>query len=154
MRLSENLSAAAILCGHRADSREEVLDRLVTAAAAAYGWDDGPTLSQMVREREAKMSTVIGMGIAVPHSRLERLDRVHVAVACLPSGVEFNSGDRKPVRLVVLLVSPLAAAGLHVQALAMVGRITESLVEGLVGAATPAAFLDVLTAWESRIDKK
>jgi len=154
MRLSESLSPAAILCGCQISSRDEILEKLVMAAAEAYGWDDGPAIAAMVRDREAKMSTAIGLGIAVPHSRLERLERIHVAIACVPEGVDFRAPDRKPVKLVLLLVSPVSAAGLHVQALAMVSRIGQAVVDRLVGAGDPSELLTILGEWEAALAKK
>ncbi|MEK7391645.1 MAG: PTS sugar transporter subunit IIA [Fibrobacterota bacterium] len=154
MRLSECLSPAAILCGCQIPSKEGVLEGLTKIAAEAYGWDDCGAMAAMVREREAKMSTGIGMGIAIPHCRSERLDRVYLALASVPAGVEFGAPDKKPVRLVFLLVSPLSAPGLHVQALAMVSRIGQPMVDRLVAASTPTDLLAALSEWEAQLSKK
>lgn len=149
LRLSETLAPGAILCGCRIPSRDELLDQLVAAAAREYGWTDGPEVARRVREREAKMPTTIGLGIAVPHARMEDRERIQVAVACLPAGLDFGASDRKPVRLALLLVSPLSTPGIHVQALASVSRLSQSLVDGLVGSSGPDEFLAALAGWEA-----
>ena len=149
LRLSEVLPPRAILCGCRIPTREALLDELVGAAARAHDWTDGEEIARLVREREAKMTTAIGQGIAVPHARREDRERIAAAVACLPGGIDFQAPDRKPVRLVFLLVSPLAAPGLHVQALAAVSRIPPQVVERLVGAPSPEAFREALVGWEA-----
>jgi len=154
MRLSEHLSRDAILCACQNLSRDEILEQLVRTAARAYGWDDGAAIAAMVREREAKMSTAIGMGIAIPHSRLDRLDRVCLALASVPAGVDFRAPDRKPVRLVVLLVSPVSAPGHHVQALAMVSRIGLAVVDRLVASSTPDELMAAVVEWEAQLPKK
>jgi mannitol/fructose-specific phosphotransferase system IIA component (Ntr-type) len=148
-RLSENLAPEAILCGCKIASRDELLTEIVRTAGAVHGWNDADEIVARVVAREAQMSTAIGQGIAVPHARLEWLDRIQVAVACLPDGLDFRAPDRKPVRLVLLLVSPISAPAIHVQALAAVSRIKMPFVERLVGSSTPAEFLHALAEWET-----
>ena len=152
-RLSENLAPGAILCGCRISSRDELLAEIVRTAGAVHGWNDADEIVARVVAREAQMSTAIGQSIAIPHARLERLDRIQVAVACLPAGVDFKAPDRKPVRLVLLLVSPVSAPAIHVQALAAVSRIKLPFVEKLVGSPAPADFLRALAEWEASQEK-
>ncbi len=149
LRLSEILAPEAIFCGCRISSREALLDELVGVAARAYDWTDGEEIVRLVREREAKLTTAIGQGIAVPHARRENRERIEIAAACLPQGVDCHAPDRKPVRLVFLLVSPLAAPGLHVQALAAISRIPPQVVDCLVEASSSEAFQEALVAWEA-----
>lgn len=146
--LSEILVPHAILCECRISSRDEVLREMVRVAAAAWDWTNAEELAASVIDRERKMSTGIGIGVAVPHARMDTVDRVHVVAACLPAGVDFHSSDHKPVRLALLLVSPIAAAGLHVQALAAVSRISPALVDRLVASATPGEFMLAVSEWE------
>lgn len=152
-KLSENLAPEAILCGCRISSRDELLAEIVRTAGKVHGWNDADEIVARVIAREAQMSTAIGQAIAIPHARLERLDQIQVAVACLPGGVDFRSPDRKPVRLVLLLVSPISAPVIHVQALAAVSRIKLPFVERLVASPTPAEFLRALAEWEASQEK-
>ena len=152
-RLSENLSPETVLCGCRIPSRDELLTEIVRMAGKVHGWDDAGEIVARVVAREAQMSTAIGQGIAIPHARLERLDRIQVAAACVPGGVDFRAPDRKPVRLVLLLVSPICAPAIHVQALAAVSRIKLPFVERLVGSPTPAEFVSALAEWEASQEK-
>jgi mannitol/fructose-specific phosphotransferase system IIA component (Ntr-type) len=149
LHLSEVLAPAAILCGCRFPTRDDLLEGLVALAAREYGWTDGADVARRVREREAKMSTSIGLGIAVPHARMEDRERIQVAAACVPAGLDFQASDRKPVRLVLLLVSPVSAPGIHVQALAAASRLAPRQVEQLVCSSTPQDFLEVLKGWEA-----
>ena len=148
LRISEIIAPEAILCGCRIHSRDELLGEMVRVAAKVHSWTNAEELTAMVIDRECKMSTGIGIGIAVPHARLETVDRIHVAVACVPAGVDFRSPDRNPVRLALLLVSPVAAACVHVKALAAVSRIAQTTVDRLVVSATPEDFLETLRGWE------
>lgn len=151
LHLSEILAPGAILCGCRFLSHDDLFENLVGVAAQEYGWTDGAEVARRIREREAKMSTSIGIGIAVPHARMEDRERIQVAAACIPAGLDFRASDHKPVRLVLLLVSPVSAPGIHVQALASVSRIPSQLVEQLVNSTTSEVFLDILREWESTL---
>lgn len=151
--LSQILAPGAILCGCQFLSQDDLLQELVGAAAREYGWTDGEEVARRVREREAKMSTSIGLGIAVPHARMEERAVIQAAVACLPGGLDFRSPDGKPVRLVLLLVSPVSTPGIHVQALAAVSRISPQLVERLVRSSAPDEFLRILGEWESTLPR-
>jgi len=151
LRLSEILAPGAILCGCQNMSRDDLLEGLVAAASREYGWADGAEVARRILEREAKMPTSIGLGVAVPHARMEDRSHIQVAAACVPAGLDFRASDHKPVRLVLLLVSPAAAPGIHVQALASVSRITSPLVDQLVRSRTSEEFLMALRAWESNL---
>lgn len=75
-----------------------------------------------LNEREKLGSTGLGAGIAVPHGRVEGLDRVHGAFARLASPVDFEAVDGQPVDLVFMLLSPPDAGVEHLKALAAASR--------------------------------
>jgi mannitol/fructose-specific phosphotransferase system IIA component (Ntr-type) len=41
----------------------------------------------------------------------------------VPEGMDFESVDGKPVKIIILLVSPLDKTGPHIQALASISRL-------------------------------
>ena len=51
------------------------------------------------------MSTGIGFGIAVPHAKIDGVHQLSFAVGVSPSGIEFDSMDGKPVRLMILVAA-------------------------------------------------
>lgn len=73
-------------------------------------------------ERERLGSTGVGNGVALPHARIDGIDRVMAAFARLTEPMEFDSVDGRPVDLVAFLVAPADAAGAHLRALARVSR--------------------------------
>lgn len=76
-----------------------------------------------VMERERLGSTGVGHGVAIPHARLEGLDRVRAVFARLDVPLEYEAIDDRPVDLVVLLLAPANAGGDHLKALAQVSRL-------------------------------
>jgi PTS system nitrogen regulatory IIA component len=73
-------------------------------------------------ERERQGSTAMGRGVAIPHCKLQQVERVVVAVAVLPRGLDADSPDQEPVRLIFLVVSPEASPAAHLQSLAAISR--------------------------------
>ena len=73
-------------------------------------------------ERERLGSTGVGSGVALPHARIDGLDRVYSVMARLEGPMDYEAVDEVPVDLVVLLVAPSDAGGAHLRALAQFSR--------------------------------
>lgn len=73
-------------------------------------------------ERERLGSTGVGNGVALPHARVEGLDRVVAGFARLSEPMDFDSVDGRSVDLVAFLLAPADAAGAHLRALARISR--------------------------------
>lgn len=56
--------------------------------------------------REELGSTGIGQGIAIPHARSEKIEKLVIAVGLLRNKVDFNSPDGEKVKLIVLVGAP------------------------------------------------
>lgn len=73
-------------------------------------------------ERERLGSTGVGTGVALPHARIEGIEKVYVAFARLETPLDYDAIDERPVDLVALLIAPENAGGAHLRALAKVSR--------------------------------
>ena len=122
----------------KARDKEEVIARLVDLLADAGEIADRRAVLDAVLERERKMSTGMQHGIAIPHGKTDTLERIVAAVGIHRKGVEFQSLDGKPARIVIVTVSPQGASGPHVRFLAEVSRL-------LTNARTRAALLKAKT---------
>jgi len=105
-----------------------------------------------VLEREQVLSTGIGHGIAIPHAKSPLVSELMLVSGSSPVGVPFDALDGEPVRLFFLLIGPDDAAGQHVKALSRIARLVrrESVRDGLLSAATPPAFHQILVDAEER----
>lgn len=56
--------------------------------------------------REELGSTGIGQGIAIPHARSEKIEKIVVAVGLLENRIDFNSPDGEDVKLIILVGAP------------------------------------------------
>jgi nitrogen PTS system EIIA component len=84
---------------------------------------DPKSLVKALLDREKILSTGIGLGIAVPHARLETIDRIVMAVGRQMAGIPFDSIDGKPVYLVFVIVGPDAAQRNYLKLLARIVQV-------------------------------
>jgi PTS system nitrogen regulatory IIA component len=122
MRLSEILRPECIISNLKAHDKKGALEELSEVIT-----DQEPSLNkgyllQVLLERERLGSTGIGEGIALPHGKVNRLDRLLVSFGRSLEGLGFDSIDDQPVYLFFLLVAPENSAGAHLQALAKISR--------------------------------
>ena len=83
---------------------------------------DPDRMYQRLVEREELGSTAIGRGVAIPHCKMDNLDRVLVAIGRSPEGVEYESEDGRPVQLFFLVVSPTDQPAAHLRSLAAISK--------------------------------
>ena len=122
MALSDLLSADSILGSLSATNRKQALQIMSEAAAAKLDIDSRLIFDAMM-ERERLGSTGGGDGVAIPHARLEGLDRVFGLFARLKTPIDFDAIDGRPVDLIFLLLAPEASSAEHLKALARISRI-------------------------------
>jgi PTS system nitrogen regulatory IIA component len=122
MRFTEHLPEGGIIPALWARDRHGVLHELAQTLSA-HAHAPVRHIEERLAVRERICSTAIGEGVAIPHCRVERLKRTTVCVAVHPAGVDFGARDGRPVRLLVTLVSPEKAAGLHLGLLTRIAAL-------------------------------
>lgn len=119
--MKDLLEPSAVVAHMDAGTKKDVLQALAAHAATLIG-KDPHLVFDVLWEREKLGTTGVGLGIAIPHGRLEGLDKVQGFFGRLASPVAFESVDAQPVDLVFLLLAPAAAGADHLHALATVSR--------------------------------
>jgi len=118
--------ADSVLCDLHVSSKKQLFQELATAMLGSEALKDASLDSRDIiaaaMERERLGSTGVGTGVALPHARLEGIDRVYVAFARLESPLDYDAIDERPVDLVAMLIAPEDAGGAHLRALAKVSR--------------------------------
>ncbi|HDS03471.1 MAG TPA: PTS sugar transporter subunit IIA [Firmicutes bacterium] len=90
---------------------------------AGYRKKDAAILLQAVREREKKLSTGIGLGIAVPHGRIPQWGKTTLSVLLLKEPLEYEALDGEPVRLILLFISDKDKPCEHINVLSRISYI-------------------------------
>lgn len=128
MELADLISSEAILASVKASGRKQALQEIGHRAADVYGLNCGAVIDGLL-SREKLGSTAMGSGVAIPHARLESLDRIVGLFARFDKPIDFEAADGQGVDLMFALLAPEAAGADHLRALAKVSRLMRD--EGL-----------------------
>ena len=90
----------------------------------ARGWSDAQHHQFLLAlyDRERLTPTAIGKGLAVPHARVDHLTSCCVALAVIPSGVDWEARDGQPVRIAVGIAAREQQRTEHLHLLALVAK--------------------------------
>ena len=121
MELSKLLIPGAVRVVGHMTSKKRLFQDIGDAVASAYGLNASAAIDGL-QERESLGPTGVGHGIALPHARLEDLDRIVGIFLRLEKPLDYDSVDRQPVDLVFALFAPKDSGVDHLKALALVSR--------------------------------
>lgn len=152
MRIQDILPKNAIIGNLEAPNKIELLTQMAKYLTSLYDLKDPALIVQKILDREAEMSTGIGFGIAIPHARIEGIDRVFMIAARTVKGIEFDAIDEQPVHLIFMMLSPSNASTQYTQILSSLSRIMsyEEIRKDLVETDDPEKFLSVITHGEDK----
>lgn len=122
MALTDLVVPQAVVPSLRANNKKQALQELAARAAVICSRNEREVL-EVLMQRERLGSTGIGNGIAIPHGKLPRLDRLFGVFARLERPIDFEALDGQPVDLVFLLLAPEGAGADHLKTLARVARL-------------------------------
>jgi PTS system nitrogen regulatory IIA component len=106
----------------RVNSKKQALQELAERAAQLTGRPEREIFETLL-QRERLGSTGVGNGIAIPHGKMAKMERLFGLFARLDKPIDFEALDGEPVDLVFLLLAPETAGADHLKALARVARL-------------------------------
>ncbi len=121
MELSRLLTPGAVRVVSQLTSKKRLFQELGEVVAQAYKLSAASAIDGL-QERESLGPTGVGHGIALPHARLEGLDRIVGVFIRMERPLDYDSPDRQPVDLVFGLFAPKESGVDHLKALALVSR--------------------------------
>jgi nitrogen PTS system EIIA component len=151
MQLADFLDYDAIKTGMPGGNKRSLLQQLANLASQRLGIEVAAILASLT-EREQLGSTGFGQGVAIPHGKIEGLNRIYGLFARLSDPLDYKAIDGRPVDLVFLLLSPVDAGAEHLKALAAVSRVTRNVatLEKMRGARSRDALAAVLMGADER----
>jgi PTS system nitrogen regulatory IIA component len=132
-------------------NKKQLFQKLGQIAQDVYGADASEVIERLT-ERERLGSTGFGGGIAIPHAKLDGLDKVRGAVLLLAQPIPFDAIDEAPVDIVFMLLSPTDSGAEHLKTLARVSRLlrNEGQLARIRGVRSEAALFALLAGGEAR----
>ncbi len=122
MPLPDLVAPNAIIPALKVNGKKQALQELSAKAAELSGLSER-TIFEVLLQREKLGSTGVGNGIAIPHGKLPKLNKLFGLFARLDRPIDFEALDGQPVDLVFLLLAPEGAGADHLKALARVARL-------------------------------
>ncbi len=126
MRILDLLTEDFIIPDLQASNKLEVLkefSHLVGGLVSSLEEDD---IFRVLLDRERLGSTGVGNGIAVPHAKMNSLQRPVLCFGRSLQGVDFDAVDGKPVHLFFVLLTPSTNSGLHIKILAKIAHLLKN----------------------------
>jgi len=125
MSLLENLKKNNILVKSSAKNRWEIIEEMVDVAVRnrEIPSEDSENIKNALIEREKSMSTGIGNGVAIPHCSTSKVSNIITVMALIPKGINFDSIDNEPVKIVILLIVPKDKLTQHIKTLANIAKM-------------------------------
>ena len=125
IQFSSLFGPAEIICQTELTDRDAILLKLLQVLAGKQGIGNIQEVYKAVLERENEIPTIVGPGIAMPHTRLTTIDKIVVGVATSKKGIVYARGVEKAIKLIILIISPKASPAAHLQATSSVAKICQ-----------------------------
>ncbi len=154
MYLASLLTREQIVPSVQSTDHWEVIVELVEHLCRG-GFLDGSIKADILaalKEREEKISTGIGSGVAIPHAFCDKIDKVVAVFGHSKEGVNFEAIDNNPVHFIVLFIVPQKEYHLHLRTLAAIAKLFTrcDIRSQLATAETSEDILNVFTAHSAK----
>lgn len=146
MNLRKVLTPETVWVDLKSDSKAGIIEEMVDRLFAAGKIDDRETVLTAVLAREAKMSTGMQNGVAIPHGKTDSVKALTAAIGINRAGVDFDAMDGAPCTIFIMTLSPQVRTGPHIQFLAEISRVISQKEERekLLAAQTHGEVYDIL----------
>lgn len=146
MYLYELLDKNSIVMSLKSGTKDDVLEEMVDLLHSTGRIKSRDAVLKAIVDRERIMTTGIGNGVAVPHCKTSAVDRLVAALGISREGIDFQSPDDQPARLIFILVAEENNPGPHVRALARLAKLLSSreVRDALLAARSPEDLLQIV----------
>ena len=154
MRISEFIDPKGIQLNVSLTDQNEAIDKLIALHEAVGNLNDAGEFKKAILEREAKGSTAIGNGIAVPHGKSASVKKAGLVGITCPSGVDYKALDGKNSDLLFMIAAPEGGADTHLEVLAKLMTILmdQAFCKKLVAAQSVDEVLKLIDEKEAEKD--
>ena len=136
--------------------KTEALNQCIDLMAKSGKIADVEKYRKGVFAREEEGTTGIGMGIAIPHCKSDAVTKAGLAAMVVKGGVDFESLDGTPAKIIFLIAAPNTEDNVHLQVLSKLSvmLMDEQFTNSLINAGSVDEFLNIIDSAEKAKDEK
>ena len=156
MTIRDLLAAESINLNGTPAGKTEALNECIDLMAKSGKIADVETYRKGVFAREEEGTTGIGMGIAIPHCKSDAVTKAGLAAMVVKDGVDFESLDGTPAKIIFLIAAPNTEDNVHLQVLSKLSvmLMDEQFTNSLINAGSVDEFLNIIDSAEKAKDEK
>lgn len=156
MTIRDLLAAESINLNGTPAEKTEALNQCIDLMAKSGKIADVETYRKGVFAREEEGTTGIGMGIAIPHCKSDAVTKAGLAAMVVKDGVDFESLDGTPAKIIFLIAAPNTEDNVHLQVLSKLSvmLMDEQFTNSLINAGSVDEFLNIIDNAEKAKDEK
>lgn len=156
MTIRDLLAAESINLNGTPAGKTEALNQCIDLMAKSGKIADVEKYRKGVFAREEEGTTGIGMGIAIPHCKSDAVTKAGLAAMVVKDGVEFESLDGTPAKIIFLIAAPNTEDNVHLQVLSKLSvmLMDEQFANSLINAGSVDEFLNIIDSAEKAKDEK
>lgn len=156
MTIRDLLAAESINLNGTPAGKTEALNQCIDLMAKSGKIADVEKYRKGVFAREEEGTTGIGMGIAIPHCKSDAVIKAGLAAMVVKDGVEFESLDGTPAKIIFLIAAPNTEDNVHLQVLSKLSvmLMDEQFTNSLINAGSVDEFLNIIDSAEKAKDEK
>lgn len=156
MTIRDLLAAESINLNGTPAGKTEALNQCIDLMAKSGKIADVEKYRKGVFAREEEGTTGIGMGIAIPHCKSDAVTKAGLAAMVVKDGVDFESLDGTPAKIIFLIAAPNTEDNVHLQVLSKLSvmLMDEQFTNSLINAGSVDEFLNIIDSTEKAKDEK
>ena len=156
MTIRDLLAAESINLNGTPAGKTEALNQCIDLMAKSGKIADVEKYRKGVFAREEEGTTGIGMGIAIPHCKSDAVTKASLAAMVVKDGVDFESLDGTPAKIIFLIAAPNTEDNVHLQVLSKLSvmLMDEQFTNSLINAGSVDEFLNIIDSAEKAKDEK
>lgn len=156
MTIRDLLAAESINLNGTPAGKTEALNQCIDLMAKSGKISDVEKYRKGVFAREEEGTTGIGMGIAIPHCKSDAVTKAGLAAMVVKDGVDFESLDGTPAKIIFLIAAPNTEDNVHLQVLSKLSvmLMDEQFTNSLINAGSVDEFLNIIDNAEKAKDEK
>lgn len=146
MKITDLLTKESIDLNVKASNKKDVIEKAVDLMQHNGNIKDKAEYLKLVMKREEEGTTGVGEEIAIPHGKGEVIAKPGLAAMVIPDGVDFESLDGKPIKLLFLIAAPDNKENVHLEVLSRLSTLLmdEKFRKELINAKTKEEFLEII----------